>query len=412
MEMPMTPPEEMRSRLGDVLITHELAGRERRLSDPEREIEAYCRLAEDVVHQPNEVLQRIAPLACDLCAAGSAGISVPASDVEGDALLSWSAVAGTLAGQENASAERGASPEGLCLELREPVLLREPGRVFAHLNGLPAPIVEMLVVPIGEGSRPPVGALWVAAHGGEAAFDGRVLDVLRRLAHFTALALHITDELNQRALLMREMNHRVKNSLQLVTSLLSLQSKRASRPTKRQLEVAAQRIRSIAQVHDLLHRGHQLRSVELRAYFEALCSDLEALEPEGGKGGSKGGPDGGPRTGHRIELEADELQVPTEQAVALGIIVNELVVNAIKHGLASARDGLIQVRLQKLPEEVLRLEVTDRGRGLPADFSATASKGVGMHLVMAMATQLRATFRAVPKEAGAAFELTFPYRKL
>jgi two-component sensor histidine kinase len=400
MEIAMTPEEELKSRLGDVLITHELATRKRRPSDAEREIEAYCRLAEDVVRQPNEVLERIAPLACELCGAGSAGISLPSSDAEGEALFSWSALAGALAGQENLLVPRGASPEGICLDLREPLLLRHPGRAFAHLNGLPASIVEMLVVPIGEASRPPVGALWVAAHGTAETFDASVLDVLRRLAHFTALAVHITDELNQRALLMREMNHRVKNSLQLVTSLLSLQSKRASRPTKRQLEVAAQRIRSIARVHELLHRGHQLRSIELRGYLEALCSDLETLEPEGGN------------AGHRIELEADELQLPTEQAVALGIILNELVVNAIKHGLARARDGSVMVRLKKLPEEVLRLEVTDSGRGLPTDFSAAASKGVGMHLILAMATQLRATFRVVPKEVGATFELTFPYRKL
>jgi len=405
----MTSAEETKSRLGDVLITEELVARPRRAGEPQREIEAYCRLAEDVVHQPNEVLERIAPLACDLCGAGSAGISLPASDVEGDALLSWSAVAGVLAGQETLSAPRAASPEGICLELREPLLLRRPGEAFGYLKDLPSPIVELLVVPIGEASRPPVGALWLAAHGGEAPFDAGVLQVLRRLAHFTALALHITDELNQRSLLIREMNHRVKNSLQLVTSLLSLQSKRASRPTKRQLDVAAQRIRSIAQVHELLHRGQQLRSVELPAYLEALCSDLEALDPDDHPASRK---PGSSEDGHRIELEVDEVQLATEQAVAVGIILNELIVNAIKHGLARARRGSIQVRLQKLPEDVLRLEVTDTGRGLPADFSAAASKGVGMHLVMAMSTQLRATFRAVPKEGGAAFELTFPIRRL
>src|SRR5262249_37334793 len=187
-------------------------------------------------------LERIAPLACELCGAGSAGISLPASDVEGEALLSWTAVAGVLAGQETLSAPRAASPEGVSLDLREALLLRRPAEAFGYLKELPAPIVELLVVPIGESSRPPVGALWLAAHGGEAPFDAGVLQVLRRLAHFTALALHITDELNQRSLLIREMNHRVKNSLQLVTSLLSLQSKRASRPTKRQLDVAAQRL--------------------------------------------------------------------------------------------------------------------------------------------------------------------------
>jgi two-component sensor histidine kinase len=382
----------------ETLITGQLDERTPRRSDPDREIEAYCRLAEEVVEFADDVLGEIAPFASNLCHAGSAGISLMKTDPDGGAVIRWEAVAGQLASQRGFSVPRDGSPCGLSAERRSPLLFDRPGRVFPAFRKFVAPIEEFLVVPLRERGERSRGVLWVATHGAERKFDATDRLILQRLGHFTALALHVRDELQQRDMLVHEMNHRVKNSLQLVTSILSLQSKRVAEPLQAELQMAARRIQSIARVHDLLQQGQEYKTVALRPYLESLCRELATLRL---------GPEG--EIPH-IALELADIDLPTSQTIALGIIVTEMVLNAMKHGVKDGHRARVKVSLGKSEADVLHLAVEDDGDGLAADFDLTRSAGIGLQLVRAMTAQLHGSLRPVLAAGYTRFEVTFPYR--
>jgi two-component sensor histidine kinase len=382
--------------IGETLITDQLDRRTPRPPDAEREIAAYCALAEKIVGSADDVLSEIAPLALDLCDAGSAGIALLESDTEGAPLIRWHAVAGALAAQQGLALPQDQSPCGLCAAERKPLLFVRPQRAFAAFEAMKPPVEELLVVPLRERGERSRGTLWIACHDAARKFDPTDLLVLLRLGHFTALALHIRDELKQRDTLVQEMNHRVKNSLQLVTSLLSLQSRRLAAPLQAELQMASRRIQSIARVHDLLHQGQAYETVALRPYLGALCHELARLQPDDGDS--------------RIDLDLVEVDLPTSQTIALGIIVTELVLNALTHGARKGQGAQVRVRLTRSEDEVLHLAVEDDGVGLAPDFDPAASTGVGMQLVRAMTAQLHGALRPVLATKGTRFEVSFPYR--
>ena len=295
--------------IAETLITQLLDERTPRGSDASLEIQAYCKLAEEVVEFADDVLKEIAPLARDLCLAGAAGISLLETDPEGAPVIRWQAVAGELATNQGLVMPRDESPCGLCTERQAPLLFDRPGRSFTAFEKLAPPVVEFLVVPLRERGERSRGALWVAAHGPDRKFDATDRLILQRLGHFTALALHMLDELKQRDMLVHEMNHRVKNSLQLATSLLSLQAKRVAAPLQEELQIASQRIQSIARVHELLQQGQEYKTVALRPYLESLCRELARMQQQPGK------------EARPIDLDLDEIELPTSQTIALGIIV-------------------------------------------------------------------------------------------
>jgi two-component sensor histidine kinase len=384
--------------IAETLITQLLDERSPRSSDPNLEIQAYCKLAEEVVEFASDVLQEIAPLARNLCHAGSAGISLLETDPDGNPVIHWSVVTGALAPNQGLRMPRDESPCGLCTERRSPLLFARPGLVVPAFAELAVPVEEFLVVPLRERGERARGALWAAAHGADRKFDATDRLILQRLGHFTALALHMLDELKQREMLVHEMNHRVKNSLQLATSLLSLQAKRVAAPLQEELQIASQRIQSIARVHELLQQGQEYKTVALRPYLDSLCRELARMQQQ---------PSEEPRP---ITLDLDEIELPTSQTIALGIIVTELVFNAMKHGARQGEQAEVAVRLHKSDDDVLHLAVDDKGDGLSPDFDLARNAGVGMQLVRAMTAQLHGSLRPVLDSQGTRFEITFPYR--
>jgi two-component sensor histidine kinase len=384
--------------IGETLITQSLDERAPRSSDANLEIQAYCKLAQEVVEFADDVLKEIAPLARDLCHAGSAGISLLETDPAGNPVIRWEAVAGQLEPNQGLLMPRDESPCGLCTERRAPLLFARPASAFQVFEPLEAPVLEYLVVPLRERGERSRGALWVAAHTPDRKFDATDRLILERLGHFTALALHMLDELKQREMLVYEMNHRVKNSLQLATSLLSLQAKRLAEPLQEELQIASQRIQSIARVHELLQQGQEYKTVAMRPYLDSLCRELARMQQQPGN------------AARPIDLDIDEIELPTSQTIALGIIVTELVFNAMKHGARQGQSARVAVRLHKSDDDVLHLAVDDDGDGLSADFDLTRNAGVGMQLVRAMTAQLHGSLRPVLDSRATRFEITFPYR--
>jgi two-component sensor histidine kinase len=196
----------------------------------------------------------------------------------------------------------------------------------------------------------------------------------------------------EREMLLREVNHRVGNSLQIIASLLHLQASSATEDdVKTALTNAMGRVAAVAQVHRRLYTSHDLKSVVLNQYLEALLDDLRR-SAEGNRMS-------------RLTLRAEPIEIDPDRAVAIGIIVNELVTNAVKYAYPD-RAGAIHVEVGTEQDQVL-LAIADDGVGLAAK-SDPRSTGMGQRIVGAMATKLEACVERDPNHNGTRIVLRFP----
>jgi two-component sensor histidine kinase len=177
--------------------------------------------------------------------------------------------------------------------------------------------------------------------------------------------------LDDEDVLTREISHRVKNSLQLVAGLLNMQGRASgNEDLRRALSDAEARVHTIAQVHDRLWRHNEMRSVNLAEFLGELCAKLRESAPH-----------------FTMACSIDPVIVPTDLAVPLGLLVNELAINAFKYAYPEAR-GEVRVELSSDSPERLRLEVSDHGVGLPSDFDPARARSLGMRLVASLTRQL------------------------
>jgi two-component sensor histidine kinase/CheY-like chemotaxis protein len=195
----------------------------------------------------------------------------------------------------------------------------------------------------------------------------------------------------EREVLLREVNHRVGNSLQIIASLLHLQANSATQDdVKAALTNAMGRVAAVAQVHRRLYTSHDLKSVMLNQYLDALLEDLRR-SAEGNRMS-------------RLTLRAEAVEIDPDRAVAIGIIVNELVMNAVKYAYPDGA-GPIHVELRAQGDD-LELAIADDGVGLNAK-ADPRSTGMGQRIVSAMAAKLEASVERDPDHAGTRIVLRF-----
>jgi two-component sensor histidine kinase len=218
------------------------------------------------------------------------------------------------------------------------------------------------------------------------AFDGAMEQVrLRRQALEAEEAIRASNARLQ--VLLREVNHRVANSLQLVTAFVQLQAGALTDEAARSaLRDTQRRIEAIGQVHKRLYTSDDVESVDMQAYLGSLVRELE--ESWVGPGG-----------GRRVRVEADPVRLATDRAVSLGVIVNELITNACKYAYGPEEPGEVRVNLVREGAVALRLTVEDDGRGLKPDAPAEGT-GLGARLVRAMAQSLGARVEYDPAHQG------------
>ncbi len=200
----------------------------------------------------------------------------------------------------------------------------------------------------------------------------------------------------ERELLLREVNHRVGNSLQIIASLLHLQANSSMQEdVKAALTNAMGRVAAVAQVHRRLYTSHDLKSVLLNQYLDTLLEDLRR-SAEGNKMS-------------RLTLKAQAIEIDPDRAVAIGIIVNELVMNAVKYAYPDGA-GPIHVELTA-QGDALMLSIADDGVGLSAR-SDPRSTGMGQRIVSAMASKLSSGTKlmAVPGLSCGLAALELPQR--
>jgi two-component sensor histidine kinase len=195
----------------------------------------------------------------------------------------------------------------------------------------------------------------------------------------------------EREVLLREVNHRVGNSLQIIASLLHLQANSTTQDdVKAALTNAMGRVAAVAQVHRRLYTSHDLKSVLLNQYLEALLEDLRR-SAEGNRMS-------------RLTLKAEPIEIDPDRAVAIGIIVNELVMNAVKYAYPDGA-GPIHVALDADGDD-LELSIADDGVGLNGT-ADPRSTGMGQRIVTAMAQKLDAEVKRDPAHTGTRIVLRF-----
>ncbi|WP_048861759.1 sensor histidine kinase, partial [Acidisphaera rubrifaciens] len=222
-------------------------------------------------------------------------------------------------------------------------------------------------------------------------------DATGRLAEREA---QVRAALGERDLLMQEIHHRVKNNLQIVASLLNLQAGRIRQPEARAEFLSARnRVRALATLHRHLYLQGDLQRINMRSFLTELCSQLfEAMgETEGDR--------------ITVSIEASELEMSSDQAVPLALIVTETVSNALKYAFPRPRRGHVSVILTTEPAEGrARLVVEDDGIGLPdgpAETDTGTRDGLGIQLIRGFARQIGATLE-VTEQNGTRYVLVIP----
>jgi len=185
--------------------------------------------------------------------------------------------------------------------------------------------------------------------------------------------------LDEKTVLMNELNHRVKNNLNMVRSLIALEIDSVqdahSRDVFQDLDV---RITSIALLHEMLYKTEIAEGISLDGYLESLCRTIFATFLAGEKGMT-------------LDLHLAPVRVSTDVTLHVGLIVSELMTNSIKYGMKDRSEGAISIVLGA-GSDVISLEVADDGPGFPADFDAGKTDSLGMKLVYMITRQMKGTF--------------------
>jgi two-component system, chemotaxis family, CheB/CheR fusion protein len=208
--------------------------------------------------------------------------------------------------------------------------------------------------------------------------------------------------LQEKEVLLREIRHRVKNNLQVISSLLSLQSSRTTDATAIEiLQDSQNRVQTIALMHEVLHRSPNLAELNFADYLKLLVHYVFSsvtLQPGA--------------IAPAVSVPAD-LPIHPDQAVLCGLIINELVTNALKYGGPLPPDAsvaAVAVEVSLTPERQLSLAVSNNGDTLPADFSLTALPSIGLKLVTNLVEQLNGTLQ-IERGQRTTFKLCFSAKK-
>lgn len=393
-EVPAREPDEAAPSIADITITPDLWARPARAADLKAETAAIRRLADAMATDPSRVFQLCVDLALELCRADTSGISVRERTDAGEDVFRWIAIAGAMRQHLHGTTPRYFSPCGITVDTGMPLLMRRPELVYRYLDvGLP--IHDALLIPLGEKGSRLEATIWIVAHDPARKFDGEDARVMQRIAIFTATALQMAQvveearaEVSEQKVLFQELDHRVKNTLQMTSSLLRLQLGSVADPAARAaIETASQRVLALGQVHQI---GAGAATAELGEVIEGVCAELL----------------GSADTPYRFDLDVEKVSVPAHKAAVLALIVNELLTNALKHGFRERASGSVTVGLRRTTADTVALSIADDGVPLPGGVESEQLDGIGLNLVRRLVDQLAGELRvtAEPK----CFTVVFP----
>lgn len=207
---------------------------------------------------------------------------------------------------------------------------------------------------------------------------------------------HILDSLHEKELMLKEIHHRVKNNLAVISSLFYLQSTYTKdEPTIKILRESQDRVRSMSLVHETLYRSEDLAAIDFGAYALDLSERLVRTY-------------GAPTGNVKLITALERVPLGIDQAVPFGLILNELITNAITHAFPDGRPGEIHVAIKQSPSKAISLTVSDNGIGIPTDMNLEQATSLGLRLIRALTRQIDGRFElkraAVGTEATLAME--------
>lgn len=227
--------------------------------------------------------------------------------------------------------------------------------------------------------------------------QGNIEGVMSASVDITAMVeaeKQIKASLKEKEVLLREVHHRVKNNLQIISSLMSLQSRYVKDKTAlKMFRESKNRVRAMSLIHEQLYQSPDLNQISFGDYIERIAQQLFRFYEADVKG-------------VELEVNVDELFLNLDTSIPLGLIVNELVSNSLKHAFPDDRAGKVSIRLQTQDKNNI-LTVADDGIGLPSDFDiSNNTDSLGLHIVQTLTLQLRGTLD-IKKSPGAEFKITF-----
>ncbi len=221
----------------------------------------------------------------------------------------------------------------------------------------------------------------------------------RKLAERSSVEQQLRASLKEKHVLLEEVHHRVKNNLNVVGSMLSLQLNRISSVEEAQeaLRVSENRIHSMSLIHEHLYQSEDLAAIDMRSYVENILADLRQVYQ------------GGLPIEVTTRSDSEQVYLDIHQAIPLGLILNELISNALEHAFQQASEGQLRVVLvaDSTAKGWYELRVKDNGRGLPEDVDPEKTKTLGLQLVMLLSEQLGGSITTW-RENGTEIVLSFP----
>jgi two-component sensor histidine kinase len=214
----------------------------------------------------------------------------------------------------------------------------------------------------------------------------------------TALARmsdRIHDLLEQKGFLLRELQHRVMNSLTLLSSVLDMQRRHVrSADAREHLERARDRVVAMATVYRYLYQTNTSEDVEFSGFLGVICEESQNAYAGVHK--------------PIITVDADRLELSGSHAISLAMLTHELITNALKHAYPEGQPGPIDVTLKRCGKDSVELRVADQGRGMPEDFQVDQSSSLGMRVIATTVRQLRGTLDINRLEPGTEFVIRLP----
>jgi two-component sensor histidine kinase len=404
----------------DLFVTKAMLQSRQRTPDLLTEAAEFRELSRIVADDPLLALRRLVEVTRRLCQAGSASVSSLRHDAAGRGTIRWEVISGALASHEGTGVPQDSSPCGLCLRAGTTILVSRPERAFIDLRDTRPSILEDLVVPLYDNAGQPLGTLWVAHHDHGSHFCSDDARIVEQLSVQAVLALKLLEHARdrqhavvlmesyqraqhdllaqdlywerslrehaeeseseiRRALALKETaiqeaHHRVKNTLQIAASVLSSHARAtASEQVRLALHESHGRLQLLAKAHELLYASvSSTQSILMPPLLETLSDALRQSFTE-------------MSARVKLQITAEPLRLPVDEAIAVALLANEVVTNAYKHAFPNDSRGEITVTLCLTSGNTLMLRITDDGIGLR---TRSPGGGIGLKLVRNFAEQL------------------------
>jgi len=200
--------------------------------------------------------------------------------------------------------------------------------------------------------------------------------------------------LGEKDILLKEIHHRVKNNLQVISGLLDLQSHHIDDPTGREVYKESQnRVITMALIHEELYQSVNLSQVDFGDYIRNLCQNLMISY-------------GADKRKIKLDVRTEKTDMVVDTAIPCGLIINELITNALKHAFPGKRKGTISLSFRQQRDKTFVVKVSDNGVGIPRDLDITKTTSLGMQLVTVLVGQLGGTLK-IGRREGASFTIKF-----